>query len=162
MLNTYAVGGMMIKQAFSFLPLFCILYLVLVVDNIVKSKVLLRKNYVSNILTICFLLITLCNVYSMFLCNKELKLWKHSENERLEYINDLQKNENLTPVFLKQVYKPAYRSLPDDMIRLVMPKYSQKRLLFVTDVYTSPEAWINRAFKDYHRLNYDVYSDWAY
>ena len=160
-LNTYAVGNMMIKQAFSYLSLFCLMFIGVVVYNVVPYLHINEKT-MSKIISITFLLIIGLNCYSIFYCNKELNLWHDSEIKRLNYVSELQMQGNKETIFLEQVYKPNYRSLPDDIIRKVMPKYSNKRLLFVTDIYENPNAWINQAYKKYNYLDFEVYSDWVY
>ena len=160
-LNTYAVGNMMIKQAFSYLSLFCLMFIGVVVYNVVPYLHINEKT-MSKIISITFLLMIGLNCYSIFYCNKELNLWHDSEIKRLNYVSELQMQGNKETIFLEQVYKPNYRSLPDDIIRKVMPKYSNKRLLFVTDIYENPNAWINQAYKKYNYLDFEVYSDWVY
>lgn len=160
-LNTYAVGNMMIKQAFSYLSLFCFIFICVVVYNTIPY-ISINEKKMSRINSLTFLLIIGLNCYSIFYNNKELNLWHDSEIKRLNYVSELQMQGNKETIFLEQVYKPNYRSLPDDMIRKVMPKYSNKRLLFVTDIYEDPNAWINQAYKKYHYLDFDVYSDWVY
>lgn len=161
-LNTYAVGNMMIAQAFSYLSLFCFIFIGVVVYNIVPYLHIINQTNMSRIVSLTLFLIICLNCYSIFYCNKELDLWHDSEIKRLNYVTELQTEGNKETIFLEQVYKPCYHSLPDDIIRKIMPKYSNKRLLFVTDIYEDPNAWINQAYKKYHYLDFDVYSDWVY
>ena len=137
------------------------MFIGVVVYNVVPYLHINEKT-MSKIISITFLLIIGLNCYSIFYCNKELNLWHDSEIKRLNYVSELQRQGNKETIFLEQVYKPNYRSLPDDIIRKVMPKYSNKRLLFVTDIYEDPNAWINQAYKKYNYLDFEVCSDWVY
>ena len=102
------------------------------------------------------------NIYAICRAYPELEAYKASENARMQMLHELQEKGNTETIFLEPLDGAEYHSLMDDMWRYIMPSYSRIGLLKSNEVADSVEHCYNVAFREYHKLNFDVISDLVY
>jgi hypothetical protein len=84
-----------------------------------------------------------------------------SEDMRLEYLHQLNKDGVKTSIKLKELYTPEYHSL-DECWRIVIPKYSKSVILNQNEVSNDTTNHFNIEYKKYYKLNFSVYTTLYY
>lgn len=161
----WACGQAFITRAFAQLPAAIYLLLFLLARDLCRTQ--FPKTIISSKCLICFAMFALLfvvanNIYAICRAYPELEAYKASENARMQMIHELQAQGNQEVVFLEPLDGAEYHSLMDDMWRYIMPSYSRIGLLKSNEVANDVNHCYNVAFREYHKLNFDVISDLVY
>ena len=161
-LETYALGTGSVGRALCYIALFSLFFVGVCAFYLTRWEKWNISNNTIVMLTICTAtIIILFNIYSLELNHAELEKWQKEENDRIEYLFNLNQSGQHDMVLLKPIYEPEYHSLLDDMIyKRLIPKFTKKKLLNVTQLNPPIEPeYLNDAFRDFYYLNFEVAQD---
>jgi hypothetical protein len=158
-LNTFAIGKRMEMRAFNHINLLLFLFIALSLFEISRKYDFEKGIY--GLFSLTLLIIIALNIYNIFSNYSELDAYAKSEDERVEYLEKLNKEGNKVPIKLKELYEPVYHSI-DDCWRNMVPKYSKSALLKQNEVSRDTNNHFNIQYKKYYDLNFNVYTTLDY
>lgn len=159
LLNTFAVGKRMELRAFNHINLLLFLFIGLSVFELSKRHDF--RKILIYVFPLSLMIIIVLNLYNLFSNYSELKDYVNSEDERIEYFEQLKKGSNKDKIKLKELNTPIYHSI-DELWKVIVPKYTGSVLIKPNEVSWDINNFYNKTYRKYYNLDFDVYTTLDY
>jgi hypothetical protein len=155
LLNTFAVGSLLIFRAFNHINLIVFLLIGFSMYEFSDFKMIRKMTY--KFFPIALLFVITFNIYCSFKNIPELISYKISVENRLRKLEELQIDGNIKTIKLKRLDIAKYHSV-DDLWKHLIP-FTSPYLLTPNDVFNKTDNYYNKLYRKYFQLSFDVITE---